>query len=129
MRNKLITAVFFLMTATALPGYFLLQKPRPQKKSVTPGSYESYWNKVDSLQKKGLSKSALEVIGKIYDKSKADNNMPQLVKSVIHRMKFQSYTEEDAVKKIIAGLEKEINNSSMPVKALLHSMLAETYWN
>jgi len=64
----------------------------------------------------------------IYKKASTENNTSQLVKAVIHRMKFQSTLEEDAMKKLIADLKKEISEARFPARPLLHSMLAETYW-
>ncbi len=96
--------------------------------SAVTFSYEQQWARIDSLTKKGLNKSALEVVMSIYKKAKAENNPPQLVKAVIHRMKFQNYTEEDVVKKIIADLKKEAAEAHFPARPLLHSLLAETYW-
>ena len=49
--------------------------------------YEKLWQKVDSLDKKGLPKSALEVVEKIYKKAKEDKNSPQYIKAVIYKMK------------------------------------------
>src|SRR5262249_37710320 len=92
-------------------------------------SYDSLWATVDSLQKKGLSKSALDVVMKIYAKAKSENNPPQLVKAVIHRIKFTNFTDEDAVKKNIAALDSEIAGADAANRALLHSMLAEMYLN
>lgn len=100
---------------------------KPETQFVS-GSYGQLWFRVDSLTKKGLSKSALESVKTIYKKAKAENNAPQLVKAVIHQMKFRNYTEEDAMKKIIADLKKESAESYFPARPLLHSMLAETYW-
>ncbi len=104
------------------------KKPTSQTSTVTlSGSYQQQWSRVDSLTQKGLSKSALEQVMNIYKKAKAENNAPQLVKAVIHRMKLQSYTEEDAMKKMIGDLKKEASSARFPARPLLHSMLAETY--
>jgi uncharacterized protein YfaS (alpha-2-macroglobulin family) len=97
--------------------------------TAPPKTYDEYWKQIDSLTKKGLSKSALEVVMAVYAKAKTENNPSQLVKAVIHRMKFQSFTEEDETKKIIADLMKDCEETRFPANAILHSMLAETYWN
>ena len=93
------------------------KKKQPAKTTIhSTGPYGQEWAKVDSLSKKGLSKSALEAVMNIYQKAKAEKNAPQLVKAVIHRMKFQSYTEEDAMKKIIADLKKESSEAPFPAR-------------
>lgn len=92
-------------------------------------SYEKEWKKVDSLAAKGLTKSALEVIQGIYDKAKAENNSPQFVKAIIHRMKFEQYMEEYSLENALYKLTEEAKEANYPVKPILHSMIAESYWN
>lgn len=92
-------------------------------------NYEKQWAKVDSLTRKGLTKSALEVITEIFNDSKKTNNAPQFIKAIIHKMKFSSYLEEDALKKSILELEGELKNAQYPVKPVLHSILAQSYWS
>ena len=101
------------------------------EKMITPfkTDYASLWNKVDSLNGKGLPKSALEVVNKLYEKAKAENNTGQFVKAVIHRLKFTSYTEEDAFVLSLIDLDKEAAKAEFPAKQVLHSMLAEMYWS
>lgn len=94
-----------------------------------PGStYEKEWAKVDSLGNKGLTRSALDVVEGILKKAKEDANAQQIVKSLIHKMKFESYIEEDSYVKAIYDLQQEADNSFYPVKPVLHSITAEIYW-
>ena len=130
MKNKILLTISFVFCATAFSfNYFLQQKKQPQKKSQPPVAFSKYWLTVDSLEKKGLNKSALETVMKVYKKSLDEQNLPQLIKAIIHRMKFESFTEEDAVRKSIAALKGDIEKTPFPASAILHSMLAETYWN
>ena len=92
-------------------------------------NYEKQWAKVDSLSKKGLTKSALEIVEVIFKDSKKNNNAPQYIKAVIHKMKLSSYLEEDALKKSILELEGELKDAQYPVKSVLHSILAQSYWS
>ncbi|MCE3279083.1 MAG: hypothetical protein K0S44_1274 [Bacteroidetes bacterium] len=91
-------------------------------------SYEKEWKKVDSLTNKGLTKSALEVVTGIYNKAKSENNSAQFVKAILHRMKFEQQMEEYSLEKALLRLNEEIAESKFPVKPILHSILAETYW-
>ena len=59
------------------------------------GTYSDLWAKVDSLEKEGLYKSALDVVDTIFSNAQAEKNAPQIVKAVIFRMKYNSYLEED----------------------------------
>ena len=92
-------------------------------------NYDEQWKKVDSFSDKGLPQSALDVVSTIYSSAKAENNAPQLVKSVVARLKYSSDFEENAQEKNIQMLQQEIAASAFPVSNILHSMLAEVYWN
>lgn len=92
-------------------------------------TYEKEWKKVDSLTNKGLTQSALKVVEGIYAKAKTDNNAPQIVKAVIHRIKLESYMEEYSVQKSIDKLNEEVKDSKYPLTPVLHSVLAEMYWH
>ena len=91
-------------------------------------NYEKEWKKVDSLTTKGLTKSALEVVNGIYDKAKAENNASQFVKAIIHRMKFEQYMEEYSLEKALNKLNEEAKEAHYPVKPILQSMIAESFW-
>jgi hypothetical protein len=91
-------------------------------------SYEKEWKKVDSLTNKGLTRSALEVVTGIYKKAKEENNASQFVKAIIHKMKLESYVEEYNAVKALNDLQEEAKSAKYPVKPVLHSILAETYW-
>lgn len=92
-------------------------------------TYEKEWKKVDSLANKGLSRSALDIVNGIYAKAKADNNASQFVKAIIHRMRFEQYMEEYSLVKALNDLKKETEEASYPVKPVLQSMMAESYWS
>lgn len=91
-------------------------------------SYDNFWRKADSLVLEGLPKSALQVVNQISEQSRKDTLVEQQVKCVLYRMIFQSYMEEDAFAKVVNGLEKDLQESKFPVKPILHSLLAEVYW-
>jgi len=90
--------------------------------------YTKKWETVDSLDSKSLPKSALQVVETIYSHAKKEQNVTQLVKSVIYKMKYNTDVQEDSYSKNIESVEKEIEISSFPVKPILQSMLAEMYW-
>lgn len=92
-------------------------------------TYEKEWKKVDSLTNKGLNASALAVVEAIYNKAKTDNNAAQIVKAILHRMKFQSYIEENSLVKTLNKLTEEADKAKYPLKPVLHSIIAESYWS
>ncbi|HET6225573.1 MAG TPA: MG2 domain-containing protein, partial [Bacteroidia bacterium] len=94
-----------------------------------PNTYSKDWQKVEALEKKGLYKSALELVDAIYKKAKAENNSPQLVKALLYHIKFNSQMEEESDEKAIADLRNELQTAQFPLKPLLHSILAQKYWD
>src|SRR4051812_16038786 len=83
-RLPLLLLIGFTLSTVAFIGQ---HAPFQNKAQTRPFTYDQYWKKVDSLAKKGLSRSALEVVMDVYQKAKAENDPEQLVKAVIHRMK------------------------------------------
>jgi len=85
--------------------------------------------RVDSIANRAQPKDALALIEKISKQAHETHNTPLIIKSVIYRMMFQSYLEEDAFDKILIDLRKDISMAKQPEKSILQSLLAETYWN
>ncbi|RLD60876.1 MAG: hypothetical protein DRJ01_08930, partial [Bacteroidetes bacterium] len=86
------------------------------------------WAKVDSLEKKGLPKSALEIVEAIYKNAKQTNNSPQLIKAITYKLKFINQTTENNFGNLIIDTKKEAQLSTFPNNAILNSMLAEMYY-
>ena len=108
---------------------FCRPKPTVEPMSYSKGKkYKTEWAKVDSLAKQGLTKSALEETNKIYALSKKENNAEQVIKSLMHKAKFEAPIKEDAFVNTISALEKETELADFPLKPVLHSMLADLYW-
>lgn len=114
--------------AFALPLFFKTYNAMISISYSKSDPYERLWKKVDSCENKGLTETALKVVETIYEKAKSDNNAPQLVKAVIHRMKFKQYKEEFSLEKNIYELSAEIKQAPQPVKSVLQSLLADSYW-
>ena len=91
-------------------------------------NYGGWWQEVDSFTNNGQPKSALEVVQKIHDQAVKDGNGPQLVKAVIHEIKFQADFEEESLVASIIRLEEEAKAAPEPTKKILHSLLAEMHW-
>ncbi len=90
--------------------------------------YETAWKEVKAQENKQLPASALKIVNEIYAAAKRDENTGQLVKAVIHQLKFVDYKEENAFIKNLNRLKTEADKASFPTKPILHSMLAEMYW-
>ncbi|HEY8661664.1 MAG TPA: MG2 domain-containing protein, partial [Hanamia sp.] len=91
--------------------------------------YFSQWKKVEEFQKKGLTKSALTEVEKIYSSAKKNNNDPQIIKTLLYKITLKQNIEEDASLKSIDTLEIEIASSKEPAKSMLQSITAQMYLN
>ncbi|MFK8005570.1 MAG: alpha-2-macroglobulin [Saprospiraceae bacterium] len=89
--------------------------------------YSADWKTVDSLEAKGLPKSALEKVYDIYAKATKKNNQPQQAKCLIYKGKFMTQLEEDGFVKAINQFALDEKLANPPMKSLIQSMLAEQY--
>lgn len=96
---------------------------------ITSGDVNYYekWHKVDSLTNSGQPKSAIKIVNLIYKTAKENDDIPQVIKSLIYRISLQSSYEEDHVIGSIATFNHELSGASVPEKQILHSLLAELY--
>jgi uncharacterized protein YfaS (alpha-2-macroglobulin family) len=94
-----------------------------------PTGYEELWYEVDSLKGEGLPKSALEVVEKIYQKSKKEHNTPQYLKAVIYKSNLVASYAENYMHKIIDTFNEELETAVFPENAILHSCIAELYFS
>lgn len=90
--------------------------------------YANLWKQVHEYTRNGQPRSALEVVQKIHDQAVKDGNSPQLVKAVIHEVKFQSQFEEESLVASIERVENEAKAAPEPTKQILYSLLGEMYW-
>lgn len=93
------------------------------------GDYEDQWKSVDSLENLGLYKSALENVQKIFTRAKVEQNAPQVVRSVMYKMKYNSYLAEDDYIVAIDELNALSTEAKFPLKQIIHSVTADVYWN
>ncbi len=90
-------------------------------------SYESSWKKVEAAFNNGKPKTAQEELDKIYERAKAENNEPQLVKAIVYKSRAIQMVEEDSWLKNIRFFEKEISGTKEPAKQILYSITAGLY--
>ena len=92
--------------------------------------YDSLWKKVDDLSgKKGLTRSALAEVEKIYALAKKERQDAQMIKALVYEIQLDEQVTEDAQAKSIRRLDKEIGTAAGPVKSILTSLLAERYYS
>lgn len=91
--------------------------------------YTTQWTKTEELQKKGLPKSALEEVNKIYNMAKKSKNEAQIIKALLYKIILQQNLEENASENSITKFESEIMQQTGAAKAILQSITAQMYWN
>jgi len=91
------------------------------------GDYKDQWKKVDSLEQKGLYKSALDEVNNIFEKAKAVENSPEIVKSVLYKLKLSDYLREENTAMSIIEIDSLAAISNFPTKQILYSISAEAY--
>ncbi len=99
----------------------------PETTLAISGDYADDWKIVDSLEQKGLFKSALEKVETIQARAQADKKQPQILKALLFRGKYTAQLEEDGFVKAVQLFEKEEKTALQPEKALLQSMLGQLY--
>ncbi|MFN4254804.1 MAG: alpha-2-macroglobulin family protein [Saprospiraceae bacterium] len=89
--------------------------------------FPAEWRIVDSLDKQGLYKSALEKVEAIHARAKAENNGGHVLKSLIFRGKYTTMLDEDGFVKAVQNFETEAKTAPQPQKSVLESLLGELY--
>jgi hypothetical protein len=90
-------------------------------------TYDDLWKEVNNLQRGGQPRSALEKVEQIHRKAIAENNGPQLIKAIIHEVKFNAQFEEESLVLSIGRLEDEAKMLPAPTRQIVHSLLGEMY--
>lgn len=120
------------LVVTAFIYFAVYNSPRavadPAVYLVKGNSYEAEWVRVDSFANVGLYKSALDLTNLIYDKAKKENNPPQVVKAILHRLKFEERFVEGSADRAIYSIREELKTAKYPLKPVLHHILGNLYW-
>lgn len=106
------------------------EEAKPNKLSFRfAASTSDKWKVVDSLERLGLYRSALDVVQSIYESELAEDNIPQVVKATMYKMKYNTYLEEDDFVKALHELDELSKSQVFPLKQIVKSISAEAYWS
>ncbi|MEM9916520.1 MAG: alpha-2-macroglobulin family protein [Bacteroidota bacterium] len=122
----LLVGALFLCTAIQCK----TQKPTVKSPVMETNNKEPYvaeWKIIDSLEQKGLPKSALEKVEQLYDRAEREDQPAQMVKCLLYRSKYQASLEEDGLVKVLNSLQTQMEQADSPIKAILQSVTAEIY--
>ncbi|NIV98164.1 hypothetical protein GWN26_03025, partial [Candidatus Saccharibacteria bacterium] len=113
--NKKIIFLFALLGLLIYLGITYSNGPQQKGQQMLEfkegDTYQEDWQQVEKFAQQRLPRSALEVVDKIYQKAKKADNAPQMIKALLHQMRFQQAYEEEALIKNIQQIEKEIEES------------------
>lgn len=107
---------------------FLLTGISSVTMSQSKNEYAKNWKKVEELEKKGLTKSALQEVLNIYTLAIKDGNDAQQIKSCMYQVKYRNLLDEDSHENNIFFIDTLIAKAKAPAKNILLSMQAEMFW-
>ena len=91
-------------------------------------NHDAFWHKIDSLENKGLPRSALSLVDSLYTIVKNEKNTAQQIKCLLYAGKYVNDLEEDGLEKAIVRFKHELKQSDYPLTPLLQSLLGEMYF-
>ena len=113
--GKIILTIIVLLLSSGL------------KSQIIPTDFSDAWKRVENFSNKGLPKSALEEVNKIYLLAKKGKNETQVIKALLYKISLNQNITEESFPKNIDTVQHEIANSQGAAKAILQSIAAETY--
>ena len=112
-----ILCVFVVCLGITIPG--TSQEKHP---------YDTLWRRVDQLSDSlGLPRTALDSVGSIYTRAREENNMPQVIKALLYRVRLEGTVEEDMGLRTIRTLEAQTDSLPEPARSILQSLTAGAY--
>ncbi len=118
----------FIGKTAIMLGLLLLSMSTVAGESKNSSIYKELWEQVGKAEKDRLPKTALEYVEQIYAKAMAEKEYQQIIKALVYRLKFIAETDENSDLLFFEKLDEEINKAELPVKNILYSIRAETYW-
>ncbi len=104
-------------------------KPLQPKPLIGNSDYDKDWRTVDSLDRRGLQKSALELVNAIMTRAQKDQDQPQQIKALFYQFKYQQILEEDGFVKALQQIDTLRKTNQEPLKQILASAKAEMLWS
>jgi uncharacterized protein YfaS (alpha-2-macroglobulin family) len=90
--------------------------------------FSGLWEKTAGLESQSLPQSALEVVNQIYRDALKEGNSPEVIKSLVHKLKYETAIDWDKLPGIIWEIETLAQESKSKVEqAILYFILAELY--
>ncbi|MFV0417579.1 MAG: alpha-2-macroglobulin family protein [Dysgonomonas sp.] len=118
------------MKKRILVSFILLFSLMTMSAQTSNNKYENEWKEVERNEKESLPQSAIKEVDEILQKAIADNNTTQIIKALIYKNKYKKDIDRQDNEGLIKDIEALIPQvDNVTEKSLLHSMLAELYWD
>ena len=90
-------------------------------------TYDQLWKRVQQMEQKDLPKSVIAEAQAIYQKAKAEQNVPQMMKAYLTMMVYRKSISPDSLAVDVKGLEEWAASPQTEVqdRAVLYSILGE----
>ena len=93
-------------------------------------TYDKLWKQVEKAQEKSLPQTVIELTNKIYDKASSEQDMGQMLKAYVVRMKSREWYTPDSFYVDLQSLQQWEERAESPTdKAMLNSLIMEFYSN
>ena len=128
-RHVITLYLFHMKRLLAIVALALLAgATQAQKKPMF--NYDAAWKKVDQTMKKELApESAMKEVDRIMEAARKEGNEPQFLKALLYRGRLKTDNTEEWRILEMEELRREIKGAKGVRLAVLHGMLADSYWN
>ncbi len=90
--------------------------------------YTLLWDKVRQSEEASLPQSAMETVNQIYQKAVNEKNSPELIKALMHKLKYELVVDRDQAPEMMREIEKYTKTvPDVAEQSMLHSVLAHLY--
>ncbi len=130
--NRYITVLALLLSTAIISyaGITIIKKYKLDKDKFTLlPTYEGNYKAIATLENKGLYKDAMDASNEVLKKALTENNQPEIVKAVVHKVRFSQQTDEQSLIKGLHELSDLANKTKAPAKQIIHSIIADGYWS
>lgn len=106
--------------------------PQPEQTMSKPfdfSGYDNSWKKVDSLESKGLPKSALEIVNALMERARKEQNQPMQVKALMYQLKFNQELEENEFTLALSRIDELRKTNEEPLRQILASIKGDLLWS
>lgn len=91
--------------------------------AVPQFDFDAHWSRYDSLQREGLTQSAVKEAELLYTNAKKLNNIQEMIRALLASFSQSSRKDENSYVKAVNRIESELATSKFPVTSVLHIIL------